>query len=244
MKLLLGIVLISMLLIAGCPGGETTPPVEEPQTPPTPPTQTGGEVEPSTPEEEGTEFDTWDLETMMVSTQPIYCTVDYATGDFTGSSKMWIKGDMVRVETSSLVAGTGEEYQMVMISTGDTSYIMNVDGGYAVPATGDSDCDWVSINIKELEACMPAGDDPEGMDEYNFEASYDDVPTSFHCSVGVFGDEKFQTTGKVCDLTAEMCSIYEGVANGTGIPGMAPEDLCGDLEGEQKAECMAALGLE
>jgi len=245
MKLLLGIVLISMLLIAGCTGGEQTPPAEAPPTeaPPTPPTQTGGEVEPSTPEEESGEFDTWDLTTMMVSAQPIYCTVDYTEGDFTGSSKMWIKGDMLRVETSSMTAGTTDEYMMTMISTGDTTYIMNVDGGYAVPSTG-GDCDWISINVKELEACMPAGDEPEEMDEYDFESSYDEAPSSFHCEVGTFGEEKFQTTGKVCDLTADLCSIYEGVANGTGVPGMTPEEMCGQLEGEQKAECMAALGLE
>ncbi len=242
MKLLLGLVLVSMLLIAGCPGEEQTPPVEEPQpeTPPTPPTQTGGEVEPSPPEED--EFGTWNMETMMLSTQPIYCTVDYTTGDFTGESEMWIQGDLVRVETSS-VSGTGEDYQMTMISTGDVTHLMNVEGGYAIPSTG-GDCDWVSINLKELEACTPEGDEPAGMEEYDFESSYDEAPTSFHCEVGTFGDEKFQTTGTVCDLTTELCNIYEGIANGSGIPGMAPEDLCGQLEGEQKAECMAELGLE
>jgi len=248
MKLLFGIVLVSMLLIAGCTGQPEPTPAPEPvpETPPatpTTPTQTGGPVE---PEPEPEEFETWNMEAMIATSQPIYCSVDYAEGDFTGSSKIWILGDKMKVETASITGGDSG-YEMTMISDGTVTYMKNVEGGYAFPATGDSDCDWIVFDVDKLNACIPSDASTEQVpveEDYDFEASYAEAPSSFHCEVMAFGAEEFATTGKVCDLTQDICDIYEGVANGSGIPGMMPEDMCGDLDGEQKAECMAALGLE
>ena len=245
--MLLGLVLVSMLLMAGCIGGEPEPtPVPEPvpETPPaTPPIQTGGAVE---PEPEPEEFETWNMQAMIATSQPIYCSVDYAEGDFTGSSKIWILGDQMRVETASITGGESD-YGMTMISKDQVTYLENIEGGYAFPATGESDCDWIVLNVDRLNACIPAGltgESAPAADDYDFEASYQAAPSSFHCEVMDFGADKFETTGKVCDLTESICETYAGIMNGTGIPGMTPEDMCGHLDGEQKAQCMAAIGIE
>ncbi len=243
MKVLLGLVLISLLLVAGCTGGEQAPQAKETQSKGsvTTPIQSGGEVQSGT-EEKTPESKTWDLGNMMSSAVPTYCTVDYSSGEFSGSSKMWIKGDNLRVETTTKMPGSNEDIESVMIAVGDTTYIKNTDGN-VLGSTTQKDCDWVSLNTKELEACMPEDEQTEETG-YDFESSYEETPSSYNCAPGVFGDEKFHPEGKVCDLTKEFCSLYKGMANGTGIPGMSPEDLCGDLEGDQKATCMQQFNLD
>ena len=242
MKMLFGMLLVAMLLIAGCPG----------ESPPTP--QTGvpatGQPTGATPSQPGTEapeakppgqetqekgiFDEWDMQAMMAMGQPVYCTVTVREEGMTSTMKMWVKGESMRIESSSQYEG--EAYQSTMIMKNDIIY-MSEQGGMGMMEEG---CDWQMLDNKKLEACMPEEDPSASYDIGTFDTgTYESPPYDYHCEYAVFGDEKFATPGKVCDLSQQLCDMYEMMESGT-FPGMGA-GMCAGLTGQDYADCIEAF---
>jgi len=250
MRFLLAIVFVTMLFVAGCPGGQqaagTQAGAPAGAQDGTPPAQQMGQE--STPEgqaaqtqaQEQSLFGDWDMQAMMAAGQPVHCTVTYTTAGQSSTSEVWLKGQNVRSESTTTMEG--ETYETVAIIKGDVVYVSGQQG-----MGMDEDCDWVKMDNKRLEECIPASDEPMAaeMGTYDYQDAYEDAPASYECDYATFGDEKFDTPGKVCDLTEELCTLYESMGEGgSGIPAMDPEEICGVYTGEEYAQCMQAFGLD
>lgn len=248
-----------MLFIAGCPGDQqdgvqTGGTTGQPEGAPL--TQTGGEVEGGAQSggetgaqeggdagaqtQEGSPFDSWDMQAMMAAGQPVHCTMTYSEEGFTSVSEMWLKGENMRSESTT--TADGQTYETTAIIKGDVVYISGQQG-----MGMDEDCDWVKMDNARLAECIPESDESMAaeMGAYDYEDTYDTPPAQYNCDYATFGDEKFDTPGKVCDLTEEFCTMYESLGEGgSGIPGMDPAEICGSYTGEEYAQCMQAFGLE
>ncbi|MBD3398100.1 hypothetical protein GF412_02790 [Candidatus Micrarchaeota archaeon] len=252
MRFLLAIVFVTMLLVAGCPGGG--PQEGTPSGQPGAPSgqmgtedgaQSGGETgaqeggESGSQEQAGTPFESWDMQEMMAGGQPVHCTVTYSMEGQTSTSEVWIKGENMRVESTSSMEG--ETYETIAVIKGEVVY---VSGGAAMGT--EEDCDWVKMDYQRLEECIPESEESVAseMTAYDYQETYEEAPAEYNCDYGTFGDEKFNTPGKVCDLTEELCTLYESIESGSGVPGMDPEEVCGSYTGEEYAQCMQAFGLE
>lgn len=257
MRFLLAIVFVTMLFVAGCPGGGpqegaaqggtpsggaapaqgTAPAQEQAQEQ----TQEEGGQAAQTQAQEQSLFGDWDVGAMMAEGQPVHCTVTYSAGGQTSTSEVWIKGQNMRSEATTSMEG--ETYETVAIIKGDVVY---VSGSSGMGMGTEEDCDWIKMDNKRLEECIPASEESTAseMDAYDYQETYEETPADYHCDYAAFGDEKFDTPGKVCDLTEELCSLYESIEGGSGIPGMDPEEICGAYTGEEYAQCMQAFGLE
>jgi hypothetical protein len=258
MRFLLAIVFVTMLFVAGCPGGQQqaaqggTPSGQQAATQGS--TQAGGTTgaqESTQTQEQGGQaaqtqaqeqslFGDWDMQAMMAAGQPVHCTVTYTNAGQSSVSEVWLKGQNVRSESTTTMEG--ETYETTAIIKGDVVYVSGQQG-----MGMDEDCDWVKMDNKRLEECIPASDEPMAaeMGTYDYQDAYETAPASYECDYATFGDEKFSTSGNVCDLTEQLCTLYESMGEGgSGIPGMDPEEICGPYTGEDYAQCMQAFGLE
>ena len=242
MKMLFGMLLVAMLLIAGCPGGapQETAQTGGPSTPAgTAPSQPGtvpSGQEPAGQEtqQEGSPFDSWDMQAMVAMGQPVYCTVTVKEEGMTATSKMWLKGENMRIESTSSMEG--ETYTSTIVMKNEVMYMSQQEGSYGMD--GMEDCDWQLLDSKKLEACMPESEEPSETGTFDME-TYEATPYEYHCEYAAFGDEKFATPGKVCDLTQQLCDMYEMMESGT-FPGMGA-DMCEGLTGQDYAECIEAI---
>lgn len=251
MRFLLALVFVSMLFVAGCPGGQQeTAQSGGPasvQSEGAPSTQTGGAADGA---QEGgdtgaqaqvdTPFGSWDMQAMMAAGQPVHCTVTYSDQSYTSVSEMWLKGQNIRSESTT--TSDGQTYESVAIIKGDVVYVSGQQG-----MGMEEDCDWVKMDNKRLAECIPESDESMAaeMGAYDYEDTYETPPAEYNCDYATFGDEKFDTPGKVCDLTEELCTLYESMGEGgSGIPGMDPQEICGVYTGEEYAQCMQAFGLD
>lgn len=237
--MLLGIFMASLLILAGCPQEDTgngqVPPGAPGGVPPS-----GGGAAPQEEEPEETipdEFMSWDMQALVALGQPVYCTVTYTDGSFTTESELFFKGESMRVESTSTM--NGESYDAKMILVGNVSYLSMEGQTYGM----DEDCDWVMMDFGRLQECIPedmldeTGDTTEMFSADDYEAAPDD----FYCEYGTFGDEKFVAQGKVCDMTEEMCEIYEMMGSG-GYPQMPmDESMCAGLTGQDYQDCLDAV---
>ncbi len=256
MRFILAIVFVTMLFVAGCPGdqqeaaqaGEPSPgqPAGTPPAGGDAGSQPGGETgaqeggDAGAQTQEGSPFGSWDMQAMMAAGQPVHCTMTYSDEGYTSVSEMWLKGENMRSESTTTT--DGQTYETTAIIKGDVVYVSGQQG-----MGMDEDCDWVKMDNKRLEECIPESDEPMAaeMGAYDYEDTYETAPSEYNCDYATFGDEKFDTPGKVCDLTEELCNMYESLGEGgSGIPGMDPEELCGVYTGEEYAQCMQAFGLE
>jgi hypothetical protein len=247
MRFLLAIVFVTMLFVAGCPGGAPQegaqtgeapadqPTESAPSQPGTAPGTAPSEQEPAGQEtqQEGSPFDSWDMQAMMEMGQPVHCTVTMNEEGMSYTSEMWFKGENMRVETST--SSGGEAYMGTVIIKNDVMY-MSQQEGYGMGEM--EDCDWQMLDSKELEACMPESEEPTETGTFDVE-TYEATPSEYHCEYGTFGDEKFATPGKVCDLTQQLCDMYE-MMESEAFPGMGA-DMCEGLTGQEYADCMEAV---
>ncbi|MBD3389386.1 hypothetical protein GF415_00310 [Candidatus Micrarchaeota archaeon] len=256
MRILLGLMLVSMVLLAGCPGGgpqeapeQAQEPVQEQQPADTPQEEgtEAGEEQPeeAPPEEEGgtetqeeSPFESWDMQAMMALGQPVHCTVTYTSGGISTTSEMWMKEENLRVETST--AAGEDTYSGTVVMKGDEVYTQST-ASYAGMA--EEECDWIKLDSERLKECIPESmSEEESTFEIDYDEEYEEVPSEYNCDYGTFGDEKFEVSGTVCDLTEDLCDMYAMMEGGT-YTGADPS-MCEGLEGEDYAQCMEALGLQ
>jgi hypothetical protein len=248
MRILLGLFMASLLILAGCPQDDGNGPGTVPGTPgggAVPPqgggSQQGGGQEPPEPEPAiPDEFASWDIEVMMALGQPVHCTVSYEEDTFSTESELFFKGEKMRVESTSTM--DGETFDTNLILIGNVSYISMDGQDYGL---GD-DCEWVKMDFERLAECTPeefAEDVESSTEAFDATGEYEDAPSDFNCGYGSFGDEKFVPQGKVCDLTEELCQLYEMYGSGGGYPSAPPLDpsVCDGLTGDDYDSCMEAV---
>jgi hypothetical protein len=246
MRILLVLLMASLLLFAGCPQDDGNGPGTVPGTPggsAVPPQEGPGGEAPGEqePQESATpdEFASWDMEVLMALGQPVHCTTTYADSTLTAESELYFMGEKMYVESVSTMEG--ETYETRMILVGNVSYISMDGQTYGL----DEDCDWIKMDFERLNECVPEevmGDAEESTEMFDMSQDYESTPSDFNCGYGTFGEEKFSPQGKVCDLTEEMCEIYEMFGNGQypGAP-TVDESLCDGLTGDDYDSCMQAV---
>ncbi|MBN2121619.1 hypothetical protein JW721_00985 [Candidatus Micrarchaeota archaeon] len=238
MKILLGLFMAFLLLLAGCPQEKPgMPPQGGPGNGSMPPGGMPGEAPPEGAPENGSlppqggpgegalpsgeeqqasgsegsasgtgDFADWDLASMMGLGQSVHCSVRYNDGSISSESELYLKGEKMRVEAASVVEGDSFNTKMIMV--GNLSYISMDAAAYGL----DEDCEWVMLDFEQLQECMPESmreDSGASTEAFDFSSEYADAPSDFSCSYATFGDEMFTPEGKVCDLTEELCSIYD-----------------------------------
>jgi hypothetical protein len=188
---------------------------------------TGGSTGDSNP------FGTWDMQGMAALGQPVYCEVSYNQDGFVGSYKMYMKGDNVRVETTSTSEGTTTTGTTIM--KGKKVYLQ-----YSEPAEmGGVTCEWTSMDMDRIQQCMPDNTEVQGSTEMD---KYDQTPAQYNCNYGTFGDEKFTVPSipAACDLSEQMCQAY-AMMNSAGAGSYTDAAAaCEGLEGEALQACYQA----
>ena len=254
MRILIIALLVAMLFLAGCPGAGTgqkgtTGTTSQGTGTQGAGTQQGGLLGGSSGASGGAgtsggtqggssggnnPFANWDMQAMVAAGQPVYCEVTYNSNGVSDTQKMYIKGENMRVEMTSLVEG--QATQTVMIIKGKMQYMQPQQ---PMQLTQGATCDWVSIDSEKLKACMPQGTTPqEGVDT----AKYNETPANYNCNYGTFGDEKFTVPSipASCDLSTQLCNAYAAMNQaGAGGYGNAMS-ACSGLTGQALQECVQA----
>jgi hypothetical protein len=247
MKAFFGILLVSLLFLAGCPSDNTggvpsgqgagqegaSPQGGSPQ---------GGEPQGGTPvadePETPDEFANWDIEAMLALGQPVHCTTTYVTGSFSSTSEIFLKGENMRIESTTVSDGVATESKLIM--KGNTTYLATSEGQtYGL----EEDCVWVMLDFDRMAECVPESmkDETESMSS-SFDFNSEDAPDEYNCGYALFGDEKFVPDGKVCDLTEQMCDAYAMMGEGGGFPQPAIDaSMCAQLTGDEYTQCLSMV---
>ena len=153
---------------------------------------------------------------------PTQCTVKMAGQP---DAVLYVKGNSVRVETK--VEQEGQSYAVTSIIKNDAFY---VDTKYMGNAT--QGCDWFEFKVNTSAADSGASQQPSsGISEKELA----DLPASdFSCTPAVFGDEKFATPGKVCNLADLMAQALKD-------SGASAQTELTDEEKQQLAETCASI---
>ncbi|VVB66840.1 Uncharacterised protein [Candidatus Norongarragalina meridionalis] len=127
----------------------------------------------------------------------------------TVTGTMWMKGGKMRTEYA--VSGMN----IIAILKDETVYSHN-----PAPGTG-TDCYWNKIS---------AVPDPQSTVTPVTQQLQDVPPADIQCGPAAFGDEKFATTEKVCDINEMMASVTASMP-----PGYIE---CSGKEGQELVDCM------
>ncbi len=120
----------------------------------------------------------FDLATYIESGLPIKCDIETYEDGITKRMVLYIKGYKLRAH--DYLSPDGSE-RLALIMNGTDMY---------VPQVESPECDWLKISSKD-------GDSSTGATN----VSIIDTPvTNYSCVEDVFGDEKFDTPGKICDF--------------------------------------------
>lgn len=252
MKILIVALVVAMLFLAGCPGAGTQGGQAAGGAQQGAGTQQGGALggasggatggagtssgsgTASGGSSGGNDFANWDFAAMQTLGQPIYCEVDYAETGFSGSYKMYMKGENIRVETTTNSEGQMEAATTIM--KGKKIYIQ-----YSEPADMGNgvNCEWVYMDMDKIDSCMPENTEVEGSTEVE---KYEETPDNYHCEYGTFGDEKFTTPSvpSTCDLSQQLCDAYEAMAEMENSGYGDAMAACEGLEGEAFQACLEA----
>jgi len=122
---------------------------------------------------------------------PVKCTY---TQD-TATSEMYIKGNKLYVETTM----EGYEGTIEMIMKDNKTY-MKLNDELKSSMPGAEECDWFMYDLATMTDSSAA---PGSADTYDTP----DFTIDSNCVIDTFGDEKFETTGKVCDYTELLNSM-------------------------------------
>ncbi len=235
-------ILIGALTIAGCTGesegGSTATGQEQgqnvPGTSPHEPTQTptGGSTdneETATPEDqgiqgEGNKIDLTNYTAIMMSGEPVECTatIEETTeeGTVTANVHMYIKGEKTRIEITS------SEGNFVEIQKDNAIYISTesmVQEEEEMEETPFADCDWIMMKTPDVESTYPEEEETSEETGTEVKKPEDMFKYNIHCNVGNFGDEKFETPGKVCDLSQLFQIPEQPGGEMPPMPGMPPQ---------------------
>ena len=140
----------------------------------------------------------WNLENLKSLNSPIKCEsksmmyVDHET-----THTFYILGDNVRVETyTEGFDGNPDPVIFKGELLYETTFILtNVPEG----------CDWYLIDETKLTECT----NKYSPGLYGFDILVTQLASEVSCKSATFGDEVFDTSGTVCDLSEELCEFYE-----------------------------------
>lgn len=148
------------------------------------------------------------LEEALIQNAPLECTATATMEGQTVVTRYWTKDGNVRTESEY----TGQK--IVTILKNKKIYIQASTFG-AMPE--GVECDWIEIgqeeNRTETEAYSASVEDYENMSQVKVE-----------CTPGIFGNEKFETGGKICtmdDLIPPMEELPPGFEACEGLSGQA-----------------------
>lgn len=261
--------LVAAMLLLGCPGGQpaaseqgTGAQTSEPGTqggqpqgtPQTPGGQPSGTTPQTTPQSNGSQggstpnggsqgVNPTDLLGMGMAQlaqlgTPIKCTVTVTDREETMTATMYLKGQNIRYETP-VSTGAGAIENVVTILKGKTAYTGM--GQMMGTIGGDSQCDWISIDTSEVAAQgdvetyqNQGGLTPEELEQL--------PPASFSCNPDAFGDEKFDTPGKVCSMDELLGELMSGSGLGS-MTGTGSNPCASIADPDDRAECEAYLGV-
>lgn len=126
--------------------------------------------------------------------KPVQCTIRMTDKrGISSTTTLYLLGGMMRAETQI------ENETVVMISKNNVGYI-KVDRGIY----GDVECDWISISHTYANY--------SGWSQTISPEDLKNMPsTSFECVPAIFGNEKFETQGRVCtfeEIMQQMTNKY------------------------------------
>ncbi|GEM_PF-618184 len=247
MKRIFALMAVALLLF-GCPGGEQAPEGQQ-QTAAQAGTPQGGEQASAQEQQGGAEtggesagsegtgglgLQGWDVAAMMAMGSPIHCSGSSTEDGVASTFDMYLKGENYRAEGTSTY--DGETYTYVMVMKGKKMYMKDDGTGMGMGMfTDETGCAWYLIDSEKLESEMPESGEEES--EFTGTPDFEATPQDYECGAGAFGDEKFETPGKVCDITDDLIAMMEMAAQ----PGPAT-DPCAGLPADARDACYASYG--
>jgi len=134
---------------------------------------------------------------------PVECNVqlsDTADTHYTGTTNVKMRGKNFRMEADTIDAQTGTSTHIEMIVQEDAQLgYMRLNSDMKVGPFAD--CEWLKIDMNESQ-------DTQASTTTSTENQLNDLPPgSFTCSAGVFGDDIFTPTGKVCDYAQILADL-------------------------------------
>jgi len=196
MKKLAILILILGLVIFGCVAEtpETSndvvsaevPEQEDTETEEVVPEQQDNESEEISEEEPLSDSPPFDLAAYVESGVPIKCDIETYEDGVTKRMVLYIKGYKLRVD--DYLSPDGSE-RLALIMNGTDMY---------VPQVESPECDWLKISSKDGDSST---------EPTNVSTVIDTPVTNYSCVEDVFGDEKFETPGKICDFWEAMSEI-------------------------------------
>jgi hypothetical protein len=135
---------------------------------------------------------------------PVECEIMNLSGyvDTVGYPKIYIKGRNVRAEVT--FGYEGQQFTALnMIKDGEI--YMRVFREFFESSLGEfeTDCEWIHIDTGDTGLEVSPQVTEEALEK--LEAA------DMECVLGSFGEEKFQTTGKVCSMTEFMQDMYSQI---------------------------------
>jgi len=167
-----------MLLVFGC--AQQTAEDSDKGTIPTPPGQQDTPLQ-EQPAANPPDVSSFDLAVFVKSGAPIKCDIETYEAGTVKKETLYIKGNQLRVEAP---LPDSSETWLELIMKGTDVF---------VPQIESPDCDWLRISPKN----DTIGNDSSSTSSLK---DFEIPPIKSSCIVDVFGDEKFDTPGKVCDF--------------------------------------------
>lgn len=214
MKLaILASIILASVLLFGCIGG----PQEQQgklQGNGTVPGNTVGTTQPpqggtTTPAQNGGQGGTGGtVEDAIKAGIPYECIITSKQAEFTSTTHLWIKGSKVYIEATQM----GQQVRLI----GDDKKVyadasrQPYSSFKQVP--GYSDCAWILFESNQT------GETYQGMPNTQEFYATPQQGYSVDCKPAEFGDEKFATPGRICNINDIMNSMYSGMPQGFEYP--------------------------
>lgn len=198
-KLFLVSILAALLLLTGCvqTPGQTVGNAQKPET------KTGAGVA----GEQKQNYDEMTMGGLMNLGVPIKCTItyNYPKEKMSGNVVEYILNKKIRIETQQTLGGTTTAN--LVIAKDEGTYVqltpeMKMDGGFY------ANCDWLFYSSEKEEQSGYEVNEDESIGAEYASLGYE---YTFHCEPAMFGEEKFATSGKVCNINEMMSNACASI---------------------------------
>jgi len=136
---------------------------------------------------------------LLALSTPTECDVRVTVEGKTYTSKIYFFNKQYRYEMDNVMEG--KTFKTIMISKNNVAY-MDLNSIKQQTPEVNLPCDWLKIEPQASEAPQPA---------VNENQLREIPPTEFKCTPSAFGNEKFETPGKVCTSEEWMKALTGGV---------------------------------
>lgn len=198
-KLFLVCILAALLLLTGCIQTPEQSVGNEQRTE----TKTGAGVA----GEQKQNYDEMTIKGLMNLGVPIKCTItyDYPKEKMSGNVVEYILNKKIRMETQYTVEGMTTT--SLGIAKDEGIYVqvtpkMKTGGGFY------ANCDWLFYPLEEKEQSGYEVNEDESVGAEYKSLGYE---YTFHCEPAMFGEEKFATSGKVCNINEMMSNTCASI---------------------------------